>query len=178
MEEDWGDDVFGEGREEDDGGHPDAENCVRLPGIPRGGRAAKAKAKGKQPRQGKATPGRSEKKCFVTKCTRNKAGNSKWCSDHKRTTDAMVYQAKRDEQVDTLNKVLNDEVEAEKAIEDFETASPPGKFRKHAIDWVSFMKKHGVRRSFMEDEAEELMSWGDCRKFCQHKDKNEALAKA
>ena len=177
MEEDWGDDVFGEGREEDDGGHPDAENCVRLPGIPRRGRAAKAKAKGKQPRQGKATPGRSEKKCFVTKCTRNKAGNSKWCCDHKRTTDAMVYQAKRDEQVDTLSKVLNDEVEAEKAIEDFETASPPGKFRKHAIDWVSFMKKHGVRRSFMKDENEELMSWGDYRKFCEQKDKNEAWAK-
>ena len=54
----------------------------------------------------------------------------------------MVYQAKRDEQVDTLNKVLNDEVEAEKAIEDFETASP--------IDWVRFMKKHGVRRSFVK----------------------------
>ena len=46
MEEDWGESVFGEGHEEDDGGHPDADNCVRLPGIPRGGRAAKANAKG------------------------------------------------------------------------------------------------------------------------------------
>ena len=73
-----------------------------------------------------------DSKCFVTRCTENKAGNSKRCADPKRNTDAMVYQAKRDEQADTLSKVLNDEVEAEKAIEDFETESPPGKFRKHA----------------------------------------------
>ena len=89
----------------------------------------------------------------------------------------MAYESNRDDQLEDLNHVFDDAAEADNAVDDFEKATPPGIFRNHAIDWVSCMNNHGVRRSLMRDENEEPMSSSEFKKLAERKGNNEAWAK-
>ena len=112
---------------------------------------AKAKSKGKIDPKAEA----ANKTCIVKKCIEPCYQKKKWCILHKRSVDAMDYQAGKSPvpgAVDALKKVLaNDELAAEEIFQ-FAQLNPPDKayHKKQVIDWSRFVKKHGLRMSSID----------------------------
>ena len=124
------------------------------PGVTKPAHAkVKAKAKSKGKRDAKAEA--ANKTCIVKKCFEPCYQKKKWCILHKRSVDAMDYQAGKSPvpgAVDALKKVLaNDELAAEEIFQ-FAQLNPPDKayHKKQLIDWSRFVKKHGIRMSSID----------------------------
>lgn len=123
------------------------------------GGASSTPGSSKQIRAPKEVP--EEMRCFV--CSERKAGKQKFCAKHKKDYDAMLYQATRDKKMDAFNNIMRDADKARAAIEDFDKANPPGRFRKQHIDWAAFTVKYSKELVRIKRREEEEWTFKDYR---------------
>ena len=105
------------------------------PSVRKKGAAAKG-ARGKGGRSGKEP-------CLVENCADPRASQCRFCTMHKRSEDAMKYQASKQggngEALKLLTKVLMDDVSAAFEVSEFSKLNPPDKkySRKSLTQWAS-----------------------------------------
>ena len=106
----------------------------------------------------KSTP---EKLCFVDGCGCKKSGKSKFCGDHKKVTDAILYQAEKAKRKAEVERILSDQTQCTKAVHSFERDNRPGRFRKKLIDFSVWLKVHTVEVITTSRDSAELWSFAD-----------------
>ena len=114
-----------------------------------GGGSAEGKGKGgrRGPSTGKgARPGKLPCLC----CDEPRVANSRFCKDHKRSCDAMSYQAETSsdpEAKQIFQDIFADDAKCAGAVKKFSLDNPPtAKYkRKQLIDWVQYKRTFGVR---------------------------------
>ena len=122
-----------------------------------GGKAS-AKKPGTGTPQGK---GEASKTCFISGCLEKKCGKHKTCTSHKKTVDAILYQAEKSGKKAEVERVLADPVMAAKAVMDFEAENPPGKFRKKLIDFAVWLKTYSSETAMKNREIVENYTFQD-----------------
>ena len=140
----------------------------------RGKGKAKAKPKAKSAGTAGSRPGKGPCIC----CSEARRANARFCKLHKRSFDAMAYQAKKAEAngeagaVEAFQNATQDDFSAKQAIEAFAEMNPPDSryARKTFIDWADFKKTYG-HRTEMIDRAKckpmwegEFMNWAQNEK--------------
>ena len=140
----------------------------------RGKGKAKAKPKAKSAGTAGSRPGKGPCIC----CSEARRANTRFCKLHKRSFDAMAYQAKKAEAngeagaVEAFQNATQDDFSAKQAIEAFAEMNPPDSryARKTFIDWADFKKTYG-HRTEMIDRAKckpmwegEFMNWAQNEK--------------
>ena len=76
--------------------------------------------------------------------------NSRFCKDHKRSADAMSYQAEKSddpEAKETFDQIFADDAAMAAAVNQFSKDNPPcAKYkRKQMIDWLQYKRSYGTR---------------------------------
>ena len=96
-------------------------------------RAAKAKAEGKAAkgkREARATTGSAP--CLADGCSDPRVSNTKWCKSHKRSYDAMLYQATKEEEqhpgtLEIFKTTMANDYNASMEVAQFAEENPPDK---------------------------------------------------
>ena len=114
-------------------------------------RAAKAKAEGKAAkgkREARATTGSAP--CLADGCSDPRVSNTKWCKSHKRSYDAMLYQATKEEEqhpgtLEIFKTTMANDYNASMEVAQFAEENPPDKMyaKKKFIDWARFRTVYG-----------------------------------
>ncbi|CAE7529917.1 unnamed protein product [Symbiodinium sp. KB8] len=79
-----------------------------------------------------------------------RVSNSRFCKDHKRSADAMSYQAEKSddpEAKETFDQIFADDAAMAAAVNQFSKDNPPcAKYkRKQMIDWLQYKRSYGTR---------------------------------
>ena len=123
--------------------------------------ATDSSKKPKQAKSPKMPDERHPSLCYILVCDERKNGKSKYCKEHKKVTDAILYQAERQNRKAEVEKVLSEQVQCTKAVQDFQKENPPGRFRKKLIDFGQWFKTYSVETAITGREAVELYSFSD-----------------
>ena len=123
-------------------------------------RSIQSKAKAQPKAKGKAKAV-VDKACYISGCPEKKSGKHRSCGGHKKTLDAILYQAEKSGKKSEVEKILSDPVMASKAVRDFEAENPPGKFRKKLIDFTQWLKTYSTETSQTNRELCELYTFQD-----------------
>ena len=124
-----------------------------------GGKPGKPKQQKRTGPKKKAAPGPA-KLCKVLNCSMFAKDGKTRCEGHNRTYDCMMYQANKDGELETLEKVLGDPEKEFTAMSDFVKETPPhdlfirkGRSNKW-VNWACFKQLYGVRKSKIEQEVD------------------------
>ena len=115
-------------------------------GKPKGaGKAARGAKTGKGSRPGKLP-------CLC--CSQPRVSNTRFCKEHKRSVDAMWYQAEAEVEKDPdseakeiLDEIMADDGRAAAAVTKFSKDNPPtAKYKRKAlINWTEYRRSFGVK---------------------------------
>ena len=112
---------------------------AKMEGEPSSASAApKGKAKAKAKSKGPAVV----KTCFILTCDDECVKSKRWCKKHNQTFDNMFYQAKKENEIESLETAMSNP----EAMEEFDEENPSeGKWRrKKLIVWSQFKRKYCV----------------------------------
>ena len=70
--------------------------------------------------------------CYSIACDKRKNGKSKFCLEHKRMLDALLGQADSADKRSAVEKLLRDQVQFTKMLQEFQKQAPPGLVSKRA----------------------------------------------
>jgi hypothetical protein len=102
-----------------------------------------------------------EKQCFV--CPLPKYKKSRFCRKHENDKNSLCHQAVRDGKKELFEKLMNDPMKAEAALDKFDRENPPGRFRKGLIQWADYERFFTKEFVTKDRRAEEEWSWKDFR---------------
>lgn len=122
----------------------------------------KAKTKRQAPANKKANSSKKADEkalCFV--CPVRKIGKTRFCKAHKKTYDAIRYQADQAGERALFDKLMEDPEKARESIVEFERNNAGGRWRKRLIDWVQWKRTYGVTTSQTRREKQTLMDADD-----------------
>ena len=122
------------------------------------------KRRKKAPGSDNNTPSKKDPKlklCFIADCDSKKLGKSKFCGDHKKVTDAILYQAGKAGKKQEVERTLSDPTACTKAVREFEAENPPGRFRKKLIDFTQWLKTYSVETASTSRDVLELYTFQD-----------------
>ena len=110
----------------------------------------KAAARASPKRGGKTGKGQRPGKLPCICCEEMRVSNSRFCKDHKRSADAMSYQAEKSddpEAKETFDQIFADDAAMAAAVNQFSKDNPPcAKYkRKQMIDWLQYKRSYGTR---------------------------------
>jgi hypothetical protein len=127
-----------------------------------GGAVAKKAAKG------------SKLPCLVQSCSGVRVVGKRFCDTHKRSEDAMKYQAAAQQKIDgealnLMNKLLSDDILAGIEVEKFGKQNPPDKkyLRKQLVQWASYLKISYKNVFAKEENTETPMTQAAFNKYCE-----------
>ena len=142
----------------------------------KGGGKGSPKAKAKaQAKRGALTgkPGRPGKlPCLC--CEEAPAANSRFCKDHKRSCDAMSYQAKHsgeERAQEIFDELFADDSRIGPAVKEFSLQNPPTQKykRKQLIDWVAFRRAYGVKMTQRDRSGDLPKAYKEFKIWCVNK---------
>ena len=113
---------------------------AKMEGEPSSASAApKGKAKAKAKSKGPAVV----KTCFILTCDDECVKSKRWCKKHNQTFDNMFYQAKKENEIESLETAMSNPETATEAMEEFDEENPSeGKWRrKKLIVWIPVIEE-------------------------------------
>ena len=82
----------------------------------------------------KKLPKQEKQKCLASKCEEVRQDKHRWCPNHKRQAEAIVYQATKANKQAECKEIMQEDSSAQAAMEEFDNLNPLGKkFGKKAI---------------------------------------------
>ena len=107
-------------------------------------------------------------------CPASRCNNSRFCKDHKRSYDAMAYQAKAAEAagqegaVEAFSNAMASDYTAGVEVSKFAELNPPHQLyaKKQFIDWANFVESHGKRVSETDRSKAKPMWKCEFMKWC------------
>ena len=131
-------------------------------GSRRGGVAVAKKGKG------------AKAPCLAPSCEDARVTGKRFCEIHKRSEDAMKYQAGAQQKIDgealtLMNKLLSDDILAGIEVEKFGKQNPPDKkyLRKQLVQWASYLKISYKNVFTKEENTEVPMTQAAFNKYCE-----------
>ena len=81
-------------------------------------------------------PKQENQKCLASKCEEVRQDKHRWCPNHKRQAEAIVYQASKANKQAECKEIMQDDSSAQAAMEEFEAAMVPQKWFRRSCTWV------------------------------------------
>lgn len=110
--------------------------------------------------------------CLVLDCEAVRSSQCRFCAMHKRSEDAMKYQAKAQgqEAEQMMAQVLADDEKAAHEVAMFSKINPPDKkyARKKLIQWASYLQKQYRKTSTKESSGEVPMTMQAFKCHCEN----------
>ena len=106
-------------------------------------------------------PKQENQKCLASKCEEVRQDKHRWCSNHKRQAEAIVYQATKANKQAECKEIMQDDSGAQAAMEEFDNINPIGKKfgKKSIIDWAQWHHKFSSKKFSRETTKQEPMTY-------------------
>ena len=121
----------------------------------------------------KKLPKQEKQKCLASKCEEVRQDKHRWCPNHKRQAEAIVYQATKANKQAECKEIMQDDSSAQAAMEDFDNLNPVGKKfgKKRIIDWAQWSHKFSSKKFTKETMKHEPMTYPEFLAWAEERKK-------